>query len=236
MRSILILGMFTASLASAAWADYEEVRDLTLSANGMTSLAIEAGAGSLEILGVSGASEISVSATIHVPKSSEEAAREMIRENMVLDLQKDGGRAVLKGFFNSNSSRDHSPSIRLVVHVPQQFSLDVKDGSGSITIEDVSGDLEVDDGSGSISMRDVGGDVRIDDGSGSISVKAAGKNVSVLDGSGSIKIRDVGGSVTIDDGSGSISVDAVEQDLIIVDDGSGSLNYSDIKGRVEKET
>lgn len=40
--------------------------------------------------------------------------------------------------------------------------------------------------------------------------------------------------LTIDDGSGSINVSDVAKDLIIEDDGSGSLNFERLQGRVEK--
>jgi hypothetical protein len=42
--------------------------------------------------------------------------------------------------------------------------------------------------------------------------------------------------VTIDDGSGSINVSDVENDLIIVDDGSGGLSFSDVRGEVDAES
>ncbi len=48
-----------------------------------------------------------------------------------------------------------------------------------------------------------------------------------------ITVRTVGGSVSIDDESGSIDVSDVAQDLIIEDDGSGSLTFADIQRRVE---
>ena len=48
-------------------------------------------------------------------------------------------------------------------------------------------------------------------------------------------MSDVRGSVIVDDGSGSINVSDVDADLIIEDDGSGSLNFARISGSVEKE-
>ena len=48
-------------------------------------------------------------------------------------------------------------------------------------------------------------------------------------------MQDVRGSVVIDDGSGSINVSDVDADLIIEDDSSGSLNFARVNGRVEKE-
>ncbi len=40
----------------------------------------------------------------------------------------------------------------------------------------------------------------------------------------------------MDDGSGSIDVSDVEEDLIIVEDGSGGLDFSNIAGRVETDS
>jgi len=58
--------------------------------------------------------------------------------------------------------------------------------------------------------------------------------VYVEDGSGTIEIRGVHGSVTVDDGSGDIEIDDVERDLIIEEEGSGSLRYTNVRGVVEQ--
>ena len=236
MRSIIVMAMFTASLAGAAWSDYEEQRDLNLGASGIASVDIEAGAGRLEITGVSGADEISVMATIQVSDRDADKARELIESRLVLTLEKQGDTAVLKAYFKQRPwNFGDSPLVHLVVQMPDNLNLAVDDGSGSMQISAVSGNIEVEDGSGSITMTNVGGEVEIDDGSGSISVEDVGGDISIDDGSGGIKVRGVAGSVIIDDGSGGINVSDVEEDLIIVDDGSGGLNFSEIKGRVEKD-
>ena len=234
MRAILILAMFTVSLANAGWNDYEEIRDLRLDARGIGALQIESGAGSLEVEGISGADEIVVKAIILVPGKSDEKAQKIIADNLVLVLEKRGDSAILKGYFDGNNwSWGDSASVRLEVHVPNNLSLDVEDSSGSIVINDVSGDIQIDDSSGSIKMGNVGGSVDIEDGSGSISVSGVGDDISIEDGSGSITVHDVQGSVFVDDGSGSVNVEGVAKDLIIKDNGSGSINYSDVQGNVE---
>jgi len=229
--------MFTASLANAAWNEYEEVRDLNLSAKGLSSLEIEAGAGSLEVIGVSGTDDIVVTATIQVPEDDADKARKEIDSRLVLSLEKNGDNAVLKGYFKDGFMNfGDSPHVQLEVRIPARLDLNVDDGSGSIVVDNVAGNIQLEDGSGSIQMTNVGGNVEIDDGSGSISIERVGGDLFVGDGSGSIKVRDVTGSVTVDDGSGSINVSDVEQDLIIEDDGSGSLDYSNIGGRVENDS
>lgn len=237
MRSIIVMAMFTASLASGAANGYEEERNLNLSGDGIGTLAIDAGAGSLDVTGVSGTDEISVTATIFMPGRNDEKARKKIESDLVLTLDQQGNTAILKAYFEDKMFRfGDSPSVALVVRMPEDMNLSVDDGSGSIEIADISGDIEIEDGSGSITMSNVGGEIDIDDGSGSITAEVVGGDISIDDGSGGIRIDGVAGSVVIDDGSGSINVSDVEKDLIIVDDGSGGLNFSDIKGRVEKES
>jgi len=236
MRSIIVMAMFTASLAGAAWNGYEEQRDLHLSASGIGTVDIDTGSGSLEISGVSGSDEIAVTATIQVPDRNDDKAREAIESDLVLTLEKQGDTAVLKAYFEQKRwNFGDSPSVHVVVKMPRNLHLVVDDGSGSISVSDIAGAIEVEDGSGSITMTNVGGEVQINDGSGSISVDSVGGDISIDDGSGGIRVRGVAGSVVIDDGSGSINVSDVEQDLIIVDDSSGGLTFSAIKGRVEED-
>lgn len=237
MRSIIVMTMFTASLAGAAFSGYEEERDLRLDVAGIDAVSIDAGAGSLKVTGVAGLAEIRVMATILVPGRDDKSARQIIATDVVLTLEKRGNRAVLKAEFDSNAwSFGDSPSIDLVVEMPGNLDLAIDDGSGSLQVSSVSGDVEVEDGSGSITLANVGGQIKIDDGSGSISADGVGGDIYIEDGSGGITVRGVAGSVIIDDGSGSIDVSDVEKDLIIVDDGSGGLDFSDIKGRVSKDT
>lgn len=236
MRSLIVIAMFTVSLAHAGWSDYEEVRDLSLDAAGISQLTINAGAGSMDVTGVKGLDRISVKATIVVPNEDKDDAVRVIEKKIRLSLEKSAGDANLDAWFESGlMSFGSSPYIILEVSVPQGIAVNIDDGSGSIDIVDLAGDLTIDDGSGSIDIKNVA-NVRIDDGSGSIDLVSAMGDVSIVDGSGSISVKHVQGSVTIDDGSGSIEVTDIDSDLIIVDDGSGSLRFSDIRGTVDADT
>lgn len=236
MRSFIVMAMFIASFANAAWNEYTEVRELKLDVGDIDKLVIEAGAGSMDIRGVAGLDSIVISATVVVADADEKDAIQFIEKKMRLSLHRNGDQAKLdswfeQGFFGKGSSA----RIDLDISVPTSIDIDVDDGSGSIDISDVSAAVSIDDGSGSIELKNVT-NVEIDDGSGSIDIANASGDVSIVDGSGSIKVRSVGGSVTIDDGSGGIDVSDVEQDLIIVDDGSGGFSFSNVRGRVEQES
>lgn len=233
MRSFIVIAMFTASLAHAAWNGYTEDRTLELDTDGVSSLDIDAGSGSLVVTGVEGLDKILVSATINVPDEDDDDARELIEKGLRLSLEKAQDEARLIADFKDRAwSWGDSPSIDLDVQVPQGLTLVVDDGSGSIKIIDARSHVTVDDGSGSLSIEGAQS-VKIDDGSGSVTVVDVSGDVDIEDGSGSITVEKVGGSVTIDDGSGGIDVEDVEHDLTIIDDGSGGLNASNVRGDID---
>jgi hypothetical protein len=250
MRGFIVMAMFAVSLSHAGSHKYSEVRNLELDASGLSDMFIDAGAGALIVNGVEGSGEIVVVATI-VVEGEEEEARKLIEKRLRLDLERDGDRAILKAGFNTGWGWDGDAAIDLDVRMPAQLPLRIDDGSGSIKVHDIvssvriddgsgpieignSGDIDIDDGSGSITLEDTGG-VRIDDGSGSITIVRAAGDVYVEDGSGTIDIRGVQGNVTVDDGSGDIEIDDVEQDLIIEEEGSGSLRYTNIRGVIQQD-
>lgn len=236
MRSFIVMAMFTASLAHGDWLKYSEERELHVDANGVGEFVIDAGAGSLTVIGGSRAKTIDVTARIMVDEGNDDKARKIIESELTLSLTRDNNRVHLRSFFEDGAWFNHTNAvIELNVVMPSGIALIIDDGSGSIAVENVQADVKIDDGSGSIKVEDVGG-LSIDDGSGSIDVQNASGDVSIVDGSGSIVVREVDGSVTIDDGSGSIKVDDIEKDLIIEEDGSGGLSVSDVRGQVELDT
>lgn len=232
MRSFIVMAMLMASFASAAWNDYTESRRLELDADGIDSIEIKAGAGSMDVTGVDGLDRIVVNATVRV--ADDDDAAELLEHKMRLALVRDDNKARLdswfeRGLFDSSLNA----SIDLEISMPSGVALRIDDGSGAIDIRDSKADVSIDDGAGSLELRNVA-NATIDDGSGSIVVSNATGDVTVIDGSGSIKIRAVQGSVSIDDGSGSIDVDDVGKDLVVVDDGSGGLRYAAIRGTVKE--
>jgi hypothetical protein len=232
MRGFIVLAMFAVSFAQADSNGFSETHKLSLDTDGLSELFIDAGAGSLTVTGVDGATAIAVVAIISVDTRDEEKARKTIDRHLELTLERRGEEAILVSDFGWGA---RAATADLDVSMPAGMTLEIDDGSGSTVVSNVQGDVRVEDGSGSISISNVAS-VDVDDGSGSIRIEGATGDVYVNDGSGSIKIRGVGGSVRVDDGSGSIDVQDVDRDLIIENDGSGGLTYDNIRGIVERDT
>ncbi|MEA3588308.1 hypothetical protein J6I75_08060 [Pseudidiomarina sp. 1APP75-27a] len=224
-RSVLVLTMASflggcviyvdSARGDVGWGERDlshKTRTLTLSGADLTELSVDTGAGSLEIIGEAGRTEIAVTAEVYYHEA----------ESIRLTLHRNGEQGVFVADFDSSSYGNNNARIDATVRVPESFHLNVDDGSGSIDIQGVRADMRIEDGSGSMTI--VGGrNVRIDDGSGGITVRDLSGNLDIEDGSGSMEIDRIAGAVTIDDGSGDIKVGTVGS-LRIIESGSGRVN------------
>ena len=198
----------------------QETRELRTQIADGGRFEIDAGAGSLTLKGDPASNAIEVRAEIYQVSAN---------DNYTLTLElHDDDRARLVA--DAGSSFGGSDRIDLSITVPARLEVVIDDGSGSIRVETLVGDLDIVDGSGSIRVSDIQGSVTVEDGSGSIVVTGVSGNVAIDDGSGSISVGDAGGKVSISDGSGSIDVDGAD-DFELVDDGSGSVSTRNIRGR-----
>lgn len=224
--------MFCVSLGFS----FEKIERLSLSAAGIDKLVVDCGSGFLHITGEESLRSIEVEAEIIVKGKRDRDMKDYVAENVRLSLNKRGSRAHLVSMFENRfpniSFRERV--INLTVKVPKNMDVEVDDGSGEVMIAQINGNIQIDDGSGEIHIRDIRGDVDIDDGSGTVDVRNVDGSVTVDDGSGTIEIIDIGESVEVSDGSGSITIDGVGGDVIIKDEGSGSLRIQNVKGRVVK--
>ena len=213
---------------SPSVASVKQTQQLTLPSNNLEYLDVLSGAGSLKIMGSSSATSINVDATIYTAD---------IDDEYELTLDQSGTKAKLVAQNTSNNGisfySGQSPSIDLVVTVPNNLKLDIDDGSGDITINAMTNNIDVKDGSGSLSINGAK-NLNIDDGSGDISLQSITGNLELNDGSGSITINNVNGNANIDDGSGDMSVSNVRGTLT-VEDGSGSIAIQHINGAVDVE-
>jgi DUF4097 and DUF4098 domain-containing protein YvlB len=230
--TFLVLFVFCIALAFS----FEKTERLSLSADGIDKLAIDCGSGFLYVTGDSSLNNIEVEAEIIVKGKSEKDIESYVKDNVKLELKKQGNKAVLTSMFKQPFPRINFRTrvINLTVRVPKNLGLEIDDGSGEMKIEHIDWNLRIDDGSGDITVRDILGDVNIDDGSGTVDVRNVTGSVEIDDGSGTIKVNDIGKNVKVSDGSGSIYIDNVLGDVIIKDDGSGSVSIKNVSGKVIK--
>ncbi|WP_077285802.1 DUF4097 family beta strand repeat-containing protein [Cognaticolwellia aestuarii] len=209
-------------VANPSHANYHSQQELSIDAQTLRALDVEAGAGSLVISGSDNATDITVVADIYTDRGH--------AENYRLELTDSGDSAFLVATINTSGFwQGDSPRIDIKVTMPSHLMLQVDDGSGPINISHIYGAVDVKDGSGELTINDIKNDLSVNDGSGSLTISEVIGNVSITDGSGEIVINEIDGNIDIDDGSGSIYVSAISGEARF-EDGSGDLTVRKVDG------
>jgi hypothetical protein len=225
---------FLIGSAAHAQNSYSAPRNAVVDAAGARTVEVEAAAGSLRVEGKPGLRQVQVTGTAL-------ASSQQILNSIRLIAERRGDVVFIKADMPDDDDRswrdNYSAALDLVIEIPQGMNADVGDGSGDAKILNV-GSLEMGDGSGSLSVIGATGSVRITDGSGDLTIENVGGDVRVADGSGDINVRNVTGSFIVEtDGSGGIYATDVKGSVVVQNDGSGSIEVNKIgKGlRVENK-
>ena len=243
--------LFLALLPAVTFAGtYRESRNLELPAAGIRSLSVRCGAGGLSLIGIDGTDSIKVLAEIESEGADKEEFQLLADKVIQLDLRQEFDQALLLSEVLSLPLVNFETRVHLNIQLPANMNVRIVDGSGSIDIMNIFGNLSIEDdsgainvgnitgriviedGSGDIEIEDVRGQLQIVDGSGQIVIRHITGDVTINDASGGIEVNDIGGSVTVSDGSGSIDIFRVTKNVFIRDAGSGGLDIGGVQGKV----
>lgn len=220
--AILAASALSCTVVIADTCDETAPRSAEIDVEGARRVVIDAGAGSLDVRGVSGATSV-------LARGEACASSESVLEDIRLVAERRGDTVVVETRFPRNWNGN--ARLDLEVEVPADLDVVIDDGSGGVTVEGVAS-LQLDDGSGDVEISNVAGDVGIDDGSGDLELLGIGGDVTIEDGSGDIDVAGVGGEVRLDDGSGNIDVRDCDRDVIVTEDGSGNIRIAGVGGSV----
>jgi len=249
LLTALLIYQFSSEV-SADWCKFEKEIDLTLDLSSSDVLAISAGAGDLDIVGVSGSRQAVIHGKACASKESwlEEIKISTLttqRAQIDVELPSTGDNWSLFG--------NNYAWIDLSIEVPQDMVLEVKDSSGdmllrniaAVQVQDSSGDIDIENARDSVSIRDSSGDIDIDATEGDLTIEADSSgdiyatniNGTVLikqDSSGDIRVSHVSDNVVVErDSSGDISASDVGGNFHVLKDGSGSISSKDVMGEIQ---
>ena len=216
----LLLSLFS-SVALADSCKFEKNIDLTLDLTDSNTLSVLAAAGELDITGVSGTDLAVINGRVC---ASKEAWLEESRVNTEgcsnerIEVELPSGNKVWSWSGNNYVRMD------LSVEVPDSMALEVMDSSGgmflkniaSVEVKDCSGDIQIENAKGPVSISDSSGDIDVDRAEGDLTIES--------DSSGGIYANDIRGSVlVVKDSSGDIKVTDISHDVIVERDSSGDI-------------
>lgn len=177
--------------------------------------------------------EIRVYVTKKAKRYSKEEAEELFKQYQV------NFRELRNGLEITGEFLDHFRNRRLQVHfeiqVPEEFNLDVETSGGSISVNDLTGDIDLNTSGGSIKLGNIGGDVDAHTSGGSITLDDANGEVNLRTSGGSINIGETTGRVDAKTSGGSINMNGSGGDVSAHTSG-GSLRLKNIKGNIDAST
>lgn len=245
VASLALAALASLTAHAAPWEDCDEERRLgrDLDVQGIRTVALETGAGILEVRGRPGLGQVEARgiACASSPGLLAKIRLEVARRDDVLVIE-----TVLP------SSMVGQARLDLTVELPAELDVRIRDSSGSLEVSEVA-NLELTDSAGSITLERIPGEVHIvsdsggsigisdvgvvlidKDSSGSIDVARAASLHIERDSSGSISARDVVGDVYVgSDTSGSIEVSNVGGNFTVVRDTSGGVRHRNVAGVVQ---
>ncbi|WP_170208537.1 DUF4097 family beta strand repeat-containing protein [Micromonospora pisi] len=116
-------------------------------------------------------------------------------------------------------------SVSYEILAPAGVAVGGENGSGDMSLSDV-GDVDVKVGSGDITLAGVTGTVRAETGSGDINLRRVEKTATVRAGSGSVTGDDLGGTVEATTGSGDITLAMRAAGSVKAQASSGSIGLT----------
>ena len=183
---------------------------------------------SLSVNNMSGNITVSVTTT---GKALVDASKVRFPEGCKLVIERSGGKLSVETSqhrWSGNSCRVH-----LDIKVPATISLDLKNGSGDLEVEDINGPLKFKLGSGNVMVQAMVTDLNGSSGSGDVRVSGLAGNVNLKMGSGDIwleySLPPARGAVKIKNGSGDSTIILPKESVILTDltTGSGRI-YNEI--------
>ena len=215
----------------------------TLTVEGPLDLEVYSGAGNITISGTE-SDRVEIVGNVRAWANSYDSAEDIVRE--IEDdppIDQTGDRIVVGRV--DNDRRFTRVSISYDVRVPENTAVRAQTGSGGAEIRSLVGDVDVRAGSGHLSIVDIEGAVRAQTGSGGIDAEfiagpfsgrtgsggvsltqTVAAEVDVNTGSGGIRLWGVSGPLTARAGSGGIRVDGDPADAWRLTTGSGGVTLT----------
>lgn len=227
----LISAIILITLTGCNVVTHEHEETFTLVANGLTTLTINHDEGDVQIYGVEGIDQITVTAMFTAwSDETTEHAQSFSEQNLTVDLVEENEQA----FLRTSVKRGAEPEqgfIHLKIEMPSEMILEYRQNEGQLHIESMRSNLNIEHGTNHMVLKDIKGDIQITDGAGSITLEEIFGTILINNNAGATKISNSLGSANIIAGSGHVEVDEHEGDVTIRS-GVGDININDVIGDV----
>lgn len=179
-------------------------------------LTIESDIGSIEVQ-AAGGDRVDVEVRFEPRRGNRNRFKEIL-EDFNLDFKQDGNDVTVKFEYDRDhwdfwNSVGRYMQVRFFVKVPQKYNVGLQTSGGSISVDDLEGEVQSKTSGGSLEFghivgpvrgRTSGGSIRLDGCDGSADVHTSGGSITIGSVKGNVVARTSGGGIHVDEVMGSI--------------------------------
>ncbi|MCI0514264.1 DUF4097 domain-containing protein [candidate division KSB1 bacterium] len=235
---ILVIGSLSLLTFNSAQCEYEDVIEKSFNVNPGGKLTVDTERGSIEISTQPG-NQVAVKVYREVDKGDQEDAEEILKDFQV-NFTQQGNDVQIKAEFKTkkssfwDSDRRHL-KVRFRITVPKQYHVDLTTSGGSISVDDLQGEVKSKTSGGSLHFGQITGPVMGRTSGGSIELLGCKGKAEVKTSGGSIKIGEVAGEVQAYTSGGSIHIDKAQGNVEAHTSG-GSVKVAEVMGTINAST
>ena len=152
-----------------------------------------------------------------------------------IKFDQSGNDVEVLGEWRDSWGRNNRLRISYDIVVPTEYNLDISTAGGSISVDDLEGEVALKTSGGSIKVGEIAGNVNAKTSGGSITVERTRGEATVNTSGGSINLGEIDGPVEARTSGGGIRADRVDGDVIAHTSG-GSINLKFVTGIVDAKT
>jgi hypothetical protein len=178
------------------------------------TLILDSDRGSIEVSS-GGMDQVRVDIEREIGAANTDEAKQVLNE-LNLNCRQEGNNVYIMARYPGNRfgiGWGNRLKLRFVILVPDKYSLDMKTGGGSITVNDLQGTIQARTSGGSLNFghingsvngRTSGGSIRLEGGSGPVDVETSGGSIRIGKAEGPVDARTSGGGIKVEEVRGRI--------------------------------
>ena len=165
---------------------------------------------------------------------------EKVLEDFVITFDHSDNEVAIKAKYDQvnrwRSSRERNRlRIKFLITVPQRYNVDLKTSGGSISVEDLEGEVRGQTSGGGLRFgrikgpvwgRTAGGGIKLEGTQGDADVKTSGGGITIGSVEGAVEARTSGGSIRIDRATGSVNAKS----------SGGGITVEEVMGNINAKT
>lgn len=237
-KSILPILLFVAAGVGCAASEVEDKIEKVFDASPGGKIVLDVDRGSIDVKSSDG-NAVRIEVSRKAQARSRSRAEDMLKQHQI-EFSQEGAEVVVQARNPDQRTFKLWPSverleIRYLVTIPQKFSAQLKTRGGSISVDNLEGQVEAKTSGGSLKFGRISGPIVGRTSGGSVMVESCRNSVDVDSSGGSLRIGQVDGSVTARTSGGSIHIRQARGDVLARTSG-GSIEVNEVSGRIDAST